>query len=277
MKLMEDPEKNWATWSNDQPGFLNAYSTTAPWEDRSEIMAALMNNGDRAFLRDYYLRDPIIQKKVDLMAHLLSEFCGPNQANYFWERAIDSLKTQPEVSSASNRSQSPLKVDLQKAIGGDLIDASGNPVAFETLEGKKYFLLYFSASWCSHCRQFMPQFLEYYRNTKYHDEFEVVFVSSDQDESQMLSYLQEMPWKAVRFNSPGESFLKTNYSRGPGIPTLALVDSDGRLLCFRKGFAKNYDFGVDKMLDILNQKLSLPPNNTAPEPTANGLSASTIK
>jgi thiol-disulfide isomerase/thioredoxin len=229
VELMEHPEKNWATWSPNQPGFLNAYSTSAPWEDRSEIMAALMNNGD----------EPRISAGL-----LPAGSDHPEESRLDGAPAFQFVRTLrgevllgtgghfPEGATcicflASNQPQSPLKVDLQKAIGGDLIDASGNAVAFETLKGKKYFLLYFSASWCSHCRQFMPQFLEFYQNTKYHDEFEVIFVSSDQDESQMLSYLGEMPWKAVRFNSPGESFLKTNYSKGPGIPTLVLIDSDG--------------------------------------------------
>jgi thiol-disulfide isomerase/thioredoxin len=219
-------------------------------------MAALMNNGDRAYLRAWYRRDPVIQKKVDLMADLLSKFCGPNQGKYFWERAITSLKTQPEVSPASNQPGSSVKVDLQKTIGGDLIDAGGQAVSFQTLKGKKCLLLYFSASWCPHCRQFMPQFVGFYQNSKYRDKFEVIFVSSDRGEPEMLSYLREMPWKAVRFNSAAESFLKANYSRGSGVPTLTLIDSDGRLLGFRKGFARDYDAGVDKMLDILNQKLS---------------------
>jgi thiol-disulfide isomerase/thioredoxin len=274
VELMEHPENNWGAWTTNQPGFLNAYSTSAPWEDRSEIMAALMNNGDEAYLRAYYQRDPIIRQKVDLMAHLLSGFCGPAEASYYWERAVAYLRTPPAISLAFNQPQSPLKVDLQDAIGGDLIDNSGNAVASDTLKGKKYFLLYFSASWCSHCRAFMPQFLEFYRNSQYHDDFEVVFVSSDQNESQMMSYLGEMPWKAVRFNSPGQTFLKTNYSRGPGIPTLALIDSDGRFLGLKKGFAKNYDNGVDKMLDILNQKLSQPASNAALEPTATCFSVS---
>ena len=255
-ELMADPEKKWGTWSTNQPGFLNAYSATAPWEDRSEIMAALMDDGDRRYLQAYYQGDPIIQKKIQLTSDLLSKLCGPNQEKYFWEKAIISLKTPPAPSLETNQSLSSIGMDLPKAIGADLIDAGGNAVSFETLKGKKYFLLYFSASWCSHCRQFMPQFLEFYQNNKHRDKFEVLFVSSDHKEPAMLSYLREMPWKAVRFNSGAESFLKTNYSRGPGIPTLALIDSEGRLLGFRKGFAKNYDRGVYKMLDILNQKLS---------------------
>ena len=255
-ELMADPEKNWGTWSTSQPGFLNPYSTTAAWEDRSEIMASLMNDGDRQFLRALYQRDPVIQKKVQLMSDLLSKLCGPTSAKYFWEQSLLSLKTQPAVSLASNPASSSSTADLPKMLGNDLIDASGNAFSFASLKGKKYFLLYFSASWCPRCREFMPQFLEYYQNSKYRDKFEVLFVSSDRDEPQMLSYLREMPWKAVRFKCDAETFLKANYSRGPGIPALALVDSDGRLLAIKKGFAKNYEYGVDKMLDILNEKLA---------------------
>ena len=91
-------------------------STTAPWEDRSELMAALMNDGDRMALRSYYRRDPVLQRKIELMSGLLSKLCGPNQANYFWEQAIISLKTQPEVATQSNSRSAP-KADLQKVSG----------------------------------------------------------------------------------------------------------------------------------------------------------------
>jgi len=255
-ELMAHPEKNWGAWSTNHPGFINAYSTTAPWEDRSEIMAALMNDADRRLLGNYCRQDAVILKKAELMSDLLSQVCGSSQSNYFWEQSITSLKTQAGVPLASYSPPATVKADLQKAIGGDLIDSRGNAASFETLKGKKYFLLYFSASWCSRCRAFMPQFLDFYQNTKYHDKFEVLFVSSDHSEPSMLSYLREMPWKAVRFNSEAESFLKTNYSRGPAIPALVLMDSEGRLLCLKKGFAKNYNHGVDKVLDVLNQKLS---------------------
>jgi thiol-disulfide isomerase/thioredoxin len=277
VELMANPGKNWGAWTTNQPGFLNAYCTSAPWEDRSEIMAAMMNNGDEPYLRAFYQRDPIIQKKVALMAQLLCELCGPTEGSYYWERAVAYLKRQPSASLASNQPPAPLKADLQKEIGSDLIDANGNAVDFDTLKGKKYFLLYFSASWCIHCREFMPEFLAYYQNSTHHDDFEVIFVSSDKDEAQMLSYLREMPWKAVRLNSAGETFLKTYYSRGPGIPTLALIDSNGRLLGFKKGFAPNFANGVDKILDMLDQTLSVPSGNTAPEAAATGLSVSNVQ
>jgi hypothetical protein len=91
----------------------------------------------------------------------------------------------------------------------------------------------------------------------------------------MSSYLQEMPWKAVRLNSPGATFLKTNYARDPGLPTLVLVDSDGQMLASRKGFGPNYASGVDKILDILSQKLASPSSNTALVPAANDIASRT--
>ena len=258
-ELMAHPDNNWGAWTATQPGFINAYSTSAPWEDRSEIMGALMNNGDELRLRPFYQRDPIIRQKVDLIAHLLSDFCGPTERSYYWERAVAYLRTPPTLPAPSlaQQPQSPAtQVALQTAIGSDLIDNTGNAVSFDSLRGKKYFLLYFSSSWCSHCRAFMPQFVNYYQNSPHHDDFEVIFVSWDQNESQMLSYLGEMPWKAVRFNSAAQTYLKRIYSQGGGIPALALIDTDGHLLDIRHGFAPNYGNGVDKVLDTLDQKLS---------------------
>ena len=276
-ELMEHPDKNWGAWTSNRPGFLNAYCTSAPWEDRSEIMAALMNNGDEAYLRAFCQRDPIIEEKAELMEHLLSEFCGPAETSYYWERAVAYLRTKPAASWASNQPQSPLKVGLQQAIGADVIDASGNAVDFNTLKGKKYYLLYFSSSWCSHCRAFMPQFVQFYQNSQYHDDFEVIFVSWDQNETQMLSYLGEMPWKAVRFGSPAQAFLKKNYGGVGGIPALALIDNEGRLIDVKRGFAKNYDNGVDKMLDILNQKLSTPADTAALGSAGTGFTVSAVQ
>jgi hypothetical protein len=97
-ELMANPEKNWAVWATNQPGFLNAYSTTAPWEDRSEIMAALMNDGDRAHLSAYCHRDAILRRKIELMSRLLSSFCGTSQSSYFWERAAASLNNPAKSS-----------------------------------------------------------------------------------------------------------------------------------------------------------------------------------
>jgi hypothetical protein len=102
-ELMANPERNWATWSTNQPGFLNAYSTTAPWEDRSEIMAVFMNDADRVRLPRYYQHDPIIQKKIDLMSELLSKIAGPSEQKYSWEQAVNFLKSQPECRQGTFR------------------------------------------------------------------------------------------------------------------------------------------------------------------------------
>ena len=65
--------------------------------------------------------------------------------------------------------------------------------------------LYFSAAWCSPCRQFTPLLAKTYaelrkRGTK----FQVVFLSSDSNEEEMMQYFSECHgnWLAAAFGQP---------------------------------------------------------------------------
>lgn len=62
--------------------------------------------------------------------------------------------------------------------------------------------LYFSAHWCPPCRGFTPKLAEWYNNFKKGpngSKLEIVFVSSDRDESSFDEYYGEMPWLALPF------------------------------------------------------------------------------
>ena len=60
---------------------------------------------------------------------------------------------------------------------------------------------YFSAHWCSPCREFTPKLSELYKEFKStSDLFDIVFVSSDNDEKSFDEYRKEMPWLAVPLN-----------------------------------------------------------------------------
>ncbi len=64
--------------------------------------------------------------------------------------------------------------------------------------------LYFSAHWCGPCRSFTPTLAKFYENFKKTDDgkrLEIVFVSSDRDESAFNDYYKEMPWLALPFAS----------------------------------------------------------------------------
>ena len=62
--------------------------------------------------------------------------------------------------------------------------------------------IYFSAHWCSPCRIFTPKLAEIYKEIKNDfKNFEILFISSDQDEDSFNNYRSEMPWLAAPLNS----------------------------------------------------------------------------
>jgi len=69
---------------------------------------------------------------------------------------------------------------LQKA---KLVNAHGEVTLQQSLEGKKGLALYFSAHWCPPCRGFTPKLAEWYKEDLQANGLEVIFVSSDKDES----------------------------------------------------------------------------------------------
>lgn len=120
------------------------------------------------------------------------------------------------------------KYSLPEILPAQLVKSDGSPVkTADALKGKKFVLLYFSASWCSPCRSFTPVLAEFYRQTN--AEVEVIFISSDRSWEDMTDYLKKMPWKAVIFDSPVPGELKKLF-KIRWIPTLIALDSRGKVV-----------------------------------------------
>ena len=81
------PDIDWYTFTNPSDGMLNLYCTTAQEEDRSELVAAIMTDKERAKLSQILRNDEILQHKVLLIKILLSEISG-TEDNY-WNRVFD--------------------------------------------------------------------------------------------------------------------------------------------------------------------------------------------
>jgi len=100
----------------------------------------------------------------------------------------------------------------------------------------KYTALYFSAHWCPPCRLFTPKLVEWYKEFKAkHPDFELVFVSADQDAAAMQEYIKadNMPWPYVQFDKAGgEVFARYG---SDGIPYLVLVDNEGKAVTAKSG------------------------------------------
>ena len=116
-----------------------------------------------------------------------------------------------------------------------------------TLLRGKAVLLLFSSAWCPDCKPFcgiVKKFLAELRGSSGSGEIEVVWISSDRSaEEAKASVEAHHEWTMVPFNSPLRNKLKIRYGfcagaemersvkrRKAGIPTLALVDSQGYLI-----------------------------------------------
>ena len=107
---------------------------------------------------------------------------------------------------------------------------------FVKMDGKwnaRYFILYYSASWCGPCRASLPRNLEVYRDKiAPRKDLEVVLCSMDHalEGAQKWAVSNKMPWPVFLFGyldnlSKESPLIRKNYP-GP-IPSLVLVDANG--------------------------------------------------
>jgi nucleoredoxin len=113
--------------------------------------------------------------------------------------------------------------EKQKAI----LDTLGSDLRAK-VNGKP-FALYFSAHWCPPCRGFTPKLAEWY-NAGLKDKMEVIFVSSDKDESQFKDYSASMPWLSLPYENRDGKALLSKACNCEGIPHLAVFNADGSLV-----------------------------------------------
>lgn len=112
-----------------------------------------------------------------------------------------------------------------------LINAKGRKInTADALYGKTV-AVYFSASWCGPCRGFTPQLVKFYKSVKSRSNLEIVFISSDKTDKDMMKYMKndKMPWLATEFKHPAAMALKKELGVR-GIPTLVVFDKNGKLI-----------------------------------------------
>ncbi len=140
-----------------------------------------------------------------------------------------------EVESAATSTGAELEeTNLTKWLSTRLIARDGKSVK-RFRESKvpqaEYIAFYYSASWCPPCKAFTPKLVEFYnKNRAKHDNFELVYVSSDSNEEAQEKYMLDykMPWPAVKYGDVKNKIVG-KYA-GSGIPCLVVVDRDGNVL-----------------------------------------------
>jgi len=116
-----------------------------------------------------------------------------------------------------------------KLLGDKLVGKDGE-VDISTIDGRTIGV-YFSAHWCPPCRGFTPKLAKIYTEIKAkHDDFEIIFVSSDQNEEKFNAYHKEMPWLALPFADRKRKKDLSDMFGCRGIPYFVLLNKDGTVL-----------------------------------------------
>ena len=123
---------------------------------------------------------------------------------------------------------------FDEALDGNLVILDGNKLKKHELASKptKYYLFYYTASWCPPCQAFTPSLVKFYKaNKPNNDEFEIILVTSDSEEKDMEKYAisKDMTWPHLKL-SKADKFQKKFNHPGGGIPNLVLTDLEGKLI-----------------------------------------------
>lgn len=133
---------------------------------------------------------------------------------------------------AATGSTTNASAKIPAALAGKLIDDRGKPFDFGEAGGPpKYYLFYYSASWCGPCQAFTPELVKFHRKMKARKaDFEVILVPSDKTQEDEVAYMKEkrMPWPALALDERQAAEIPRN-ARG-GIPSMVLADADGKRL-----------------------------------------------
>jgi len=121
---------------------------------------------------------------------------------------------------------------FDKVLNGNLVKLDGKSFKRHTPEGgpEKYYIFYYTASWCPPCQAYTPSLVEFYSKNK-NENFEIVLISSDQDEGDMKDYAidKKMEWPQLKL-SRVEKF-KEDFAHGVrGIPSVITCDLEGNIV-----------------------------------------------
>ncbi|PON93954.1 Thioredoxin-like fold containing protein [Trema orientale] len=104
-----------------------------------------------------------------------------------------------------------------------LLSPNGNQVKISALDGK-VIGLYFSANWYPPCRNFNQVLIEIYEQLRQNgSNFEIVYVSSDEDNVAFNSYHACMPWLAIPFSDLETKKSLNRKFEIEGIPCLVIL------------------------------------------------------
>jgi len=162
---------------------------------------------------------------------------------------------------------------LEKNLGAELLGQNGVKVKTSDVAKKQLVSFYFSAHWCPPCRGFTPKLADAYKKIVNEDkkEWDIIFLSSDKNQSAFDDYFKEMPWKAVAYANRDVKDQMSRKFKVSGIPALIMLDpktgeimnKDGRSAISGDLTGEKYPWTnkPKKCADIIKQMTAITPDD----------------
>lgn len=223
-----------------------------------ESLAARQNFPKDSTWLLYLRRDGLIQRKAEFERQRIKNLIDDNSndpatlylitmlpqsdSDYFLAHINKLLQLFPALTEAQQ-----LKAEFmeQRSLANSLKAGSPIPaIAYNDPDGKvvdiksfqgKYVLIDFWASWCGPCRKAIPEIKQLY-NTYKDKGFDVLSISVDTDNAAWRKAMkdEDMPWTQTL--SPNKNKTLNDFMI-VGIPTLFLIDRQGRIVEKYTGFS----------------------------------------
>ena len=137
----------------------------------------------------------------------------------------------------------------KRAADFSLAALDGNTYSLADYRGKKKVVIAYWASWCGPCRMELPMLASFYK--KYHtdsSDFEVLAISMDDDRAAAESFANgaKLPFPVLL---DLDSKVADSYAV-ESIPTLFVVDSDGKIVYGNTGLDQALEFRLAFLLGI---------------------------
>lgn len=202
------------------------------------LLAALLTASSHAEFRPWTNKSgQVAEMKLIDVAEVNGEVTGTFQMRNGRTATI----RKSELSEADGRQMEdwtpPMKGEpsvFDEFLWGNLVQLEGDQLqkATFTHRPEKYYIFYYTASWCGPCRRFTPALVEWYESNK-NENFEIILISSDRSAPAMEGYAKsgKMPWPLLAFDKVEafkEEFRGKHEVRG--IPSLIVCEPDGRVL-----------------------------------------------
>ena len=176
-----------------------------------ELIAVSEQNGEKA--GEFKMRNG---RTVTLKASDLSDESATKLDE--WQPPAAAVEAKPSV--------------FDEILDGNLERLDGRKLkkCDDATKPEKYYVFYYTASWCPPCQAFTPTLVDWYKNHK-NDNFELVLITSDRDAKAMEGYAAEkkMPWPQLK-HSRTANFKKKFQHGVTGIPSVIVCDLEGKNL-----------------------------------------------